>query len=270
MRITAAANMQDEVEQIARMIRKLTYKKGYGFSQIAVIFRNIEKYRDIVEDTFTKFSITVRIYGRKPLKENPLIKAIMNTANIFTDKWQDEAVWKVLKSNTDIGGNLINRLEQEYLKRGTVNDCNKWLKLTSELRPVNDFLKQLKEIFSNLEGRHTFDYYCKCYTDIVNLFYKPAFTPPLNSIDEVNHYHQEISGMMKSDACALKEFMAILNNYTLGEISKGAGNLTFREFSHILVSQVDLSSYRETDRRKEVVNVINVLEARQWEIPVVY
>jgi len=270
LRITAAANMQDEVEQIARAIRKLTYRDGYTFSQIAVIFRNIEKYRDIVEDTFTKFSIPVRIYGSKPLKENPLIKAIMNTANIFTDKWQDEAVWKVLKSNTGIDGNLINRLEQEYLKRGTVNDCNKWLKLTSELRPVNDFLKQLKEIFSNLEGRHTFDYYCKCYIDIVNLFYKPAFTPPLNSIDEVNHYHQEISGLMKSDACALKEFMAILNNNTLGDLSGNMGTITFEGFNHILKTQVDLSSYRETDRRKEVVNVINVLEARQWEMPVVF
>jgi len=271
LRITAAANMQDEVEQIARMIRKLTYRDGYTFSQIAVIFRNIEKYRDIVEDTFTKFSIPVRIYGRKPLKENPLIKAIMNTANIFTDKWQDEAVWKVLKSNTGIDGNLINRLEQEYLKRGTVNDCNKWLKLTSELRPVNDFLKQLKEIFSNLEGRHTFKHYCKYYIKIKNLFYKPALTPPLNSIDEVNHYHhQEISGLMKSDACALKEFMAILNNTTLGDLSGNMGTITFEGFNHILKTQVDLSSHRETDRRKEVVNVINVLEARQWEMPVIF
>ncbi len=271
LRITAAANMQDEVEQIARAIRKLTYRDGYTFSQIAVIFRNIEKYRDIVEDTFTKFSIPVRIYGRKPLKENPLIKAIMNTANIFTDKWQDEAVWKVLKSNTGIDGNLINRLEQEYLKRGTVNDCNKWLKLTSELRPVNDFLKQLKEIFSNLEGRHTFKHYCKYYIKIKNLFYKPALTPPLNSIDEVNHYHhQEISGLMKSDACALKEFMAILNNTTLGDLSGNMGTITFEGFNHILKTQVDLSSYRETDRRKEVVNVINVLEARQWEMPVIF
>ena len=276
LRITAAANMQDEVEQIARMIRKLTYRDGYTFSQIAVIFRNIEKYRDIVEDTFTRFSIPVRIYGKKPLKDNPLIKAIINTASIFTDKWQDEAVWKVLKSNTGIDGNLINRLEQEYLKRGTVNDYNKWLKLTSttELKPVNNFLKELKKIFTNLEGRHTFSHYCKCYIDIVNLFYKPAFTPPVKSIDEVNHYHhQEISGLMKSDAGALKEFMAILNNTTLGElseISKDTGNLTFREFNHILGTQVALSSYRETDRRQEVVNVINVLEARQWEMPVVF
>jgi ATP-dependent helicase/nuclease subunit B len=263
--------MQDEVEQIARAIRKLTYRDGYTFSQIAVIFRNIEMYRDIIGNTFTRFSIPVRIYGKKPLKDNPLIKTIMNTTRIFTDKWQDEAVWMVLKSNTGIDGNLINRLEQEYLKRGTVNDCNKWLKLTNELRPVNKFLKELEKIFNNLEGRHTFSHYCKCYVDIATLFYKPAFTPPLKSIDEVNHYHhQEISGLMKSDAGALKELMAILNNTTLGDLSSNTGNLTFREFDHILESQVDLSSYREIDRRKEVVNVINVLEARQWEMPVIF
>jgi ATP-dependent helicase/nuclease subunit B len=75
---------------------------------------------------------------------------------------------------------------------------------------------------------------------------------------------------MKSDAGALKEFMAILNNTTLGELSKDTGTLTFGNFNHILESQVALSSYRETDRRREVVNVINVLEARQWEMPVIF
>ncbi|ODS34001.1 MAG: hypothetical protein SCARUB_00872 [Candidatus Scalindua rubra] len=279
LRITAAANMQDEVEQIARVIRKLTYRNRYSFSQIAVIFRNIEKYQDIVEDTFTRFSIPVRIYGKKPLKDNPLIKAIINTTQIFTDKWQDEAVWKVLKSNTGIERNLINKLEQEYLKRGNINDYNKWLKLTSipELKPVNNFLKQLKKIFTNLEGRHTFSYYCKCYIDIVNLFYKPAFAPFRKLTDEANintaegnHHHQEVSDLIKSDAGALKEFMAILNNNTLGELSRDTRNLTFEEFNHILDSQVALTLYRKTDRRKEVVNVINVLEARQWEMPVVF
>ena len=279
LQITAAANVQDEVEQIARRIRKLTYRDGYTFSQIAVIFRNIEKYQDIVEDTFERFSIPVRIYGKKPLKDNPLIKAIMNTTGIFMQKWQDEAVWKVLKSNTGIDRNLVNRLEHEYLKRGNINDCNKWLKLTSvpELKPVNNFLKQLKKIFSNLEGRHPFSYYCKYYIDIVNLLYKAAFAPFRESIDEANintaegnHHHQEVSDLIKSDAGSLKEFMAILNNNTLNELSMDAGILTFEEFSSILDSQMALSSYRKADRRKEVVNVINALEARQWEIRVVF
>lgn len=286
LQITAAANVQDEVEQIARVIRKLTYppepiragRDGYTFSQIAVIFRNIEKYQDIVEDTFTRFSIPVRIYGKKSLKDNPLIKAIINTTSIFTNKWQDEAVWKVLKSNTGIDRNLINKLEQEYLKRGNINDYNKWLGLTSipELKPVNNFLKQLKKIFTNLEGRHPFSYYCKYYIDIANLFYKPAFAPFRESIDEANintsegNHHQEISDLIKSDAGALKEFMAILNNNTLDELSRDTETITFEEFNHILDSQVALTSYRKVDRRKEVVNVINVLEARQWEIPVVF
>ena len=94
------------------------------------------------------------------------------------------------------------------------------------------------------------------------MFYKPAFTE--------ENPNQEIADLMKSDAGALKEFMAILNNTTLGDLSGNTGNLTFREFNHVLGTQVDLSSYRETDRRKEVVNVINVLEARQWEMPVIF
>ncbi|KHE90223.1 MAG: exodeoxyribonuclease V subunit gamma [Candidatus Scalindua rubra] len=278
LQITAAANMQDEVEQIARRIRKLTYGEGYHFSQIAVIFRNIEKYQDLVEDTFTRFSIPVRIYGKNPLKENPLIKAIMNAISIFTNKWQDEAVWTVLKSNTGIDRNIISKVEQEYLKRGKIDDYNKWLNLTSnsELESVSNFLKQLKGIFCRLEGRQTFSYYSDCITEVVNLFYKTSFTLPVKSVDEVGvnttegNHNQEIIDLMKSDAGALREFCSILKNIIISELAGKTGTITFEEFVHILESQVALTSYKKTDRRKEVVNVINVLEARQWEIPVVF
>ena len=269
LQITAAANMQDEVEQIARRIRKLTHGERYAFSQITVIFRNIEKYQDLVEDTFTRFSIPVRIYGKNSLKENPLIKAIMNTINIFTDKWQDEAVWKVLKSNTGIDINLINELELEYLKKGQTDDYNKWLELTSdsELKPVSDFLEQLKKIFGKLEGRHTFRHYSDCISDIVNLYYKPAFSTYGKL---TGGYRTNIIDLLKSDAGALREFISILNNPTMEELAWSAETIMFEEFLHTLESQAALTSYKKKDRRKEVVNVIDVLEARQWEMPVVF
>ena len=56
----------------------------------------------------------------------------------------------------------------------------------------------------------------------------------------------------------------------MGELTGGKGAIPFEEFLHTFESQVDLTSYKKTDRRKEVVNVIDVLEARQWEIPVVF
>ncbi|MDP6923609.1 MAG: PD-(D/E)XK nuclease family protein [Candidatus Scalindua sp.] len=266
LQITAAANMQDEVEQIARRIRKLTYEDGYVFSQIAVIFRNIEKYQDLVGDTFTRFSIPLRIYGKNSLKENPLINAIMNTLSIFTNKWHDGTVWKVLKSNTGIDINLINKLEFEYLKRGKTGAYNKWLKLTSdpELKPVSDFLKQLKRIFGKLEGRQVYSHFCDCVIEIVNIFYIPAFVP------SGGNHNLEIADLMKSDAGALKEFRSILNNTTMEEIAGSAETIMFEEFLRTLESQVALTSYKKADRRKEVVNVIDVLEARQWEIPVVF
>ncbi len=278
LRITAAANMQDEVEQIACGIRKLTYEEGYHFSQIAVICRNVEMYQDVVEDTFTRYSIPVRIYGKKPLKENPLIKTIMNTIRIFTSNWQDKAVWNVLKSNTGIDRWLINKLEQEYLKRGKIDDYDKWLKLisTPELKLVSNFLKRLKGIFRVMEEPHTFSHYCDCITDIVNLFHKPSFTLPVKSIvgagvDTIEENHNlEIIDLMKSDAVALNEFLSLLNSTAIRELAGNTETIKFEEFIYVLESQVALTSYKNTDRRKEVVNVINVLDARQWEMPVVF
>lgn len=263
-KIIIAANMQDEVGQIARNIRRLTYESRYRFEHIAVIFRNITKYQDIVEDTFKRFDIPVRIYAKKPLKNNPLIKTILDIVNIFIYDWQDDSVWKVLKSNIGLDKDLINKLELEYLLKGNMNDRNKWIDLTSmpELKPINDFLTWLTEAHNNLEGVHPFSFYCKWYVDIVTMLYKPAFS--------CEKPDTELLEIMKSDASALREFLGILNNAALGELVEDAGSFTLEEFNHILNSQIALASYRKIDRRKNVVNVIDALEARQWEIPVVF
>jgi len=137
-------------------------------------------------------------------------------------------------------------------------------------------MKQLNKIFRNLEGRHAYSHYCDCITDIVKLFYIPAFVSHGKPTDESKpgiieeNHNRGIIDLMKSDAGALKGFVAILSNSTISELVGGKGTITFEEFLHTLESQVALTSYKKTDRRKEVVNVINVLEARQWEIPVVF
>ncbi|MDR4497294.1 MAG: exodeoxyribonuclease V subunit gamma [Candidatus Scalindua sp.] len=276
--IIEAASIQDEIEQIARRIRKLTDKNRYGFSEIAVIFRNVEKYQDIAEDIFQRFCIPVRIYGRRSLIKNPLIKAIVNTTKVYTENWADNSVWDILKSYSGIERDLLHALESEHLSKGNINDCNGWLELTSrfKFKPIHRFLRRMKIILSNLEGRHPFSTYCKCYIDIADLFYKSAFTPFNTFTDEVNgkilvcNQNQEISELMKSDASALGEFLAILNNSTFRKLYQETRVLTFEEFNHILISQLTLASYGKRDRRMNVVNVINVVEARQWEMPVVF
>lgn len=276
--IVEAANMQDEVEQIARTIRGLIYANGYRFSHIAVIFRDVGKYHDMVEEIFTRFSIPVRIYGESPLLKNPLIQAVVNATIVYLENWQDNSVWDVLNSYSGIKRDLLYRLESWHLSTGTLNDCEKWLELTlcRELKPVNTFLRQLKNIFRDMEGRHPFRAHYRCYVAILNLFYKAAFTLSDACRDEgggemrARNHNQEIGERMKSDASALGEFLKILNSTIFSELSDEMGDLTFEEFNRIVMSQLTLASYGKRDRRKDVVNVINVLEARQWEVPVVF
>ncbi|GJQ59671.1 MAG: DUF2075 domain-containing protein [Candidatus Scalindua sp. AMX11] len=276
--IIEAANMQDEVEQIARRIRKLIYKNGYRFSHIAVILRNVEKYQDMVEETFTRFSIPVRIYGKRPLLKNPLIQAVVKTTKVYLENWQDKSVWDVLNSYSGIKRDLLYRLELAHLSKGTINDCDRWLELTSsfQLMPVNKFLRQLKNIFKNMEGRHPFSVHYQCYVAILNLFYKAAFTLSDTCRDEgademrARNHNQEIVDRMKWDASALGEFLKILNSTIFRELYNEMGDLTFEGFNRIVMSQLALTLHGKRDRRKDVVNVINVLEARQWEVPVVF
>ncbi len=278
LQIVGAANIQDEVEQIARRIRRLIYTKGYRFRDIAVIFRDVEKYHELVEETFSRFSIPVRVYGKSPLFKNPLLQAVVNITKVFLDDWQDNSVWNLLNSYSGIERDLLYRVEFAHLSKGVLNDCEKWLELTSsfELKPVNRFLRQLKNIFRNMEGRLPFSTHYQCYISILKLFYRAAFFPINICSEEIDgemrdrKHYQEIEDRMKSDASALEKFLTILNSTIFRELCNEMGDLTFGEFNRIVVSQLKVVSYGKRDRRRDVVNVINVLEARQWEIPVVF
>ena len=124
--ISQAVNRRAEVEGVARTILKLVRDDGYRFRDIAILVRNNEAYRDILQTVFRDYQIPHFIDAKQTMLHHPLIELIRSTLEILTTNWRYEAVFRAIKtellfppeSNHDLMREKVDRLENYVLSRG--------------------------------------------------------------------------------------------------------------------------------------------------------
>ena len=124
--ISQAVNRRAEVEGVARTILKLVRDDEYRFRDIAILVRNNEAYRDILQTVFRDYQIPHFIDAKQTMLHHPLIELIRSTLEILTTNWRYEAVFRAIKtellfppeSNHDLMREKVDRLENYVLSRG--------------------------------------------------------------------------------------------------------------------------------------------------------
>ncbi|HLG30652.1 MAG TPA: PD-(D/E)XK nuclease family protein, partial [Candidatus Brocadiales bacterium] len=69
---------------------------------------------------------------------------------------------------------------------------------------------------------------------------------------------------------AIRTFTSLLDDVVRTCEIEGMKELYFQEFIEMLLPLLDVATYSIKDKRDDVVNVIDAMEARQWELPVVF
>ena len=254
--IIEAVDGEDEIEGIARKIVELVIEEGRHFKDIGVIFRNVESYGRILESIFPRHRIPFRIYAKSPLKGSPLIKAILNFSRIFIDSWKDKWILKTLKSQYFFSDMVVDELEYHILVQGGINSREGWQKLVNDLpgEPIKRFFARIKEEEQTISGRHSpqffRDWYKKTSGEFINL--------------------AEDYQLARDEAASLSAFYQIIDDLTKYLLTRDDDYLTFFQYFTTLVPIIESASRGRLDRRDEVVNIIDVKEARGWEIPIVF
>lgn len=130
--VSQAVNRRAEVEGIARTIVKLVRDEEYRFRDIAVLMRNGEAYRDIIQTVFRDYEIPLFIDSKRKMLHHPLIELIRSTLDILTSNWRYEPVFQAIKTellfpaekNSDLMREQVDRLENYVLSRGIKGE--KW------------------------------------------------------------------------------------------------------------------------------------------------
>ncbi|MEK7241367.1 MAG: UvrD-helicase domain-containing protein, partial [Planctomycetota bacterium] len=184
LEIVEAADLRDEVEQIARRIYKMVSGGDAEYHDIALVFREIALYRDVIEAVFHEYNIPVRVHIRRPLIENPLVKGILSLLKVFSSAWKDEEVLHALKSPyTMLPHSEVDSLEYGVLETGRLDSREAWLALMENrpgsLRPLQaltclpktkEFIKDLAKTEKELDGPHPVSFFRSWLLRLINRF----------------------------------------------------------------------------------------------------
>ncbi len=109
-----------EAETVASEIRNAT-KNGIRYNEIAIILRDAEKYRGIIDTTLDKFGIPYFMSEKTDLMVKPLTKFIFSALKIKESNWRGESVIAHLKSGyCDIDPFEIDIFE-DYISTWNIN-----------------------------------------------------------------------------------------------------------------------------------------------------
>ena len=125
-RIYSAKNISDECANTSREIKKLM-RNGYKASEIAVITRDIEKYRDELSYNLKKYGVPYFNDERQPVANQPLIVLIKYLLRCVNYSFKSDDVLSLAKTGlTEIADADINELEN-YVYLWNINGM-KWTK----------------------------------------------------------------------------------------------------------------------------------------------
>lgn len=123
--IIEASDPRAEIHAIARTIRRLTME-GKRYRDVAILYREPEKYDVLFETIFTHYNIPVFISRKKPMLHHPLIEFSRSVMEAVTAGWSFEAIFRAVKTDlffphredSTLWRERADRLENHCLARG--------------------------------------------------------------------------------------------------------------------------------------------------------
>jgi ATP-dependent helicase/nuclease subunit B len=96
--IFQAANRRSEIEGIARKIHTLIRQGSYRYRDLALLIRNANDYRDVIDQVFRDYEIPFFIDQKRSMLNHPLVEFIRSTLEIINGHWRHEAVFRAVKT----------------------------------------------------------------------------------------------------------------------------------------------------------------------------
>jgi ATP-dependent helicase/DNAse subunit B len=245
--VFAAPSLEQEVEQIA--LRILDHSaRGREFREMGVLLRVRDPYAGALEAVFARFGIPTRFHFADALSTHPAIQYLSGIVRAFLGGWNHADLLPLLRMPVSgIGatpaGDLLDFEMRESLPSGAANFGG-----SGPFRPPDEWNQ-------NRETPATWSARLKTLRDLIP-------TPEIT--DRIDHDQLTI---WRSTGAALNAFDAALDTTAL---ALDDTELPLQEFWASVEAALTAEKLRVPDRRRNVVNVLDVYEARQWELPIAF
>ncbi len=125
-----APNPYVEAEMVAREFRRIHTEGGVVWDDFAVILRGMGDYAPILAAVFERYEIPLGTDGAERLRENPLVKTVLQLLAVVRRGWQRDDVLAFLKSSYTAPDRLaVDGLRHRARIAGVRQGRDKWFDL---------------------------------------------------------------------------------------------------------------------------------------------
>ncbi|HEU5182699.1 MAG TPA: PD-(D/E)XK nuclease family protein [Candidatus Polarisedimenticolia bacterium] len=253
LRILRAASRESEVESIARTILRRVREEGIAWRDIAVLYHDLSPALDLLEGTFRRFGIPLRVSRSRPLEGRPIVRFLLDLGILLAQGIEPQVLLRLLRSGFLARAPLeeADRLEESIRSEGAPETPSGWLQRcrSRDLPRLGVLLDTLRRTGERLRGRHGRETLAALW---------------IGCFEEIALPFGEAGEEDAVECAALRAFVSLFDAlkgvHPKGPIPLGAMVAELREAAAV-------ATFRFPDRRREAVNAIDAREARQWEVP---
>jgi ATP-dependent helicase/DNAse subunit B len=266
--VFAAPTMDQEVEQIALRILEHA-RQGRAFREIAIILRVRDPYAPALETMLARFGIPARFHFADELAAHPAIQYLSGIVRTMLSGWNHADLLTLLRmpvsgiGATPEGDALDFEMRESLPAAGIENFVRQCgarppaCRVETRLDTFANSLVELSQALNRRDRLTPIEWVARLKT-LRNLLPLPEIT------DQINHEQLQI---LRSTAAALEAFDAALDTTAL---ALNETKLPLAAFWPRVEAALSIEKLRVPDHRRNVVNVLDVYEARQWELPIVF
>lgn len=238
-----APTLAREAVEIARRI----LDSGRPFREIGVILRSREPYLAALEAAFERFGIPYRHYFADPLRAHPAISYLCDVAGALLSGWDLERTLAAIRrpasgfGGTPAGDKADFALREALPARG--------LEELAKAGVPAAWREPLARLDEWRAGSRTGAAWAREIAQLRNMVPEP-----------------EDASAARAQARAFAEFAAAAEETARLHPERQTFAAFWKEFALAL----ELTPLRAPDLRRNVVHVLDVYEARQWELPLVF
>lgn len=244
--LIAANSRQREVEDIALRILE-HHDKGLPWRDIGIVLRDAYPYAPLVETTCARLGIPVRAYFVQPLTGHPIVRSYINLIDAVLSQWECGRTAKALAADPlhDLVRAALPAQGLDELLRIAPADLHARIRALHPLTPWATETATPAEWATRLATLQTF-------------VAPPVVDGPVAPQD-IRIWRAQAEAQRTFDS-TLQQIVPLL----------GDQPLLLEGFWSEARAALQNASLRLPDHRRDAVHLLDVYEARQWALPVVF
>jgi RecB family exonuclease len=251
--LVAAPTLDSELTDIARRIR-VEHENGRPWHEMVILVRSESPYVPAIRSALERFDIPGRFYFGSPLAQHPVVRFLTAVIDAFLAGWEHVLTLEALRLP---GSPLEHDDCFDYAVRSRLPGSG-----LSELAEIaGDGCMKFFESLTALTS-WTPEATAAIWADRFRALRGLCHLPEIQ--DRVPHEH---ALLLRSFAAALAAWDEAVSDAAAAFSASPVSCEQFREALRTVLASISL---RPPDHRRDVVHVIDVYEARQWRVPVVF